>query len=66
MIAVNTCGRCGYQDRDPYVRHTLINLAREARRDGRRYDGPDYDHGYRCRDREACDQRAAVARGVDL
>jgi hypothetical protein len=61
---VNVCGRCGYADRDPYVRLSLINLAREARRDGHPYDGPDYDHGYRCRDTEACDQRRRVAQEV--
>ena len=66
MIQLNTCGRCGWQDRDPRVKLAIVNLAREARQDGRQYDGPDYDHGYRCLDKAACDQRARIARGVDV
>ena len=61
---MNTCGRCGYQDREPYVKLSLVALFREARRDGRKHTGPDYDHGYRCRDTEACDQRRRVAQEV--
>jgi len=62
---MNTCGRCGHQDRDPFVRLSIVNLAREARRDGRPYTGPDFDHGYRCRDKAACDQRRRVAQEVE-
>lgn len=58
---MNVCGRCGHQDRHPFVRLSLINLAREARRDGRTYDGPDFDFGERCWDKDACDQRRRVA-----
>ncbi len=63
---MNVCGRCGLVGRDSDVRMALVNAAREARKDGRQYDGPDYDHGYRCLDKAACDQRARIARGVDL
>lgn len=55
---MNTCGRCGW--RGPEVRLSLVNLAREAIRAGRRHEGPDYTHDYRCRDRAACDERTAA------
>lgn len=52
---MNPCARCGIEDRD--VRLSLVNLAREAVRDGRRHTGPDYAHEFRCRDRDACSER---------
>ena len=36
------------------MRLSLVNLAREAVRDGRRHTGPDYAHEFRCRDTDAC------------
>ena len=56
MSDLHTCGRCGQEDRD--VRLAFVNLEREARQDGREHTGPEYDHAYRCREREACAQRA--------
>jgi len=52
---VKTCERCG--DRNPTVRMSLVNLARESRHDGRAHIGPDYGHELRCADREACTRR---------
>jgi hypothetical protein len=54
---VNTCERCGITDRPDRLRLSLVNLAREAVRDGRQYDGPDYAHQVRCRDKDACEER---------
>lgn len=52
---MNTCDRCGMTSRD--VRMSLVNLAREAIHEGRRHTGPEYDHEYRCADRDACRAR---------
>ena len=51
------CGRCGNTD-PREVKYGLVPLYREAIQDGREHKGPDYDHGYRCRDRERCRERA--------
>jgi hypothetical protein len=55
---VTSCGRCGVEDRPDRLRLSLVNLAREARQDGRQHTGPDYANEVRCRDREACSERA--------
>jgi len=52
-----SCTRCGVEDRPDRLRLSLVNLEREARQDGRPYDGPAYDHAVRCRDRAACAER---------
>lgn len=57
---MKTCDRCG--DRNPTVRMSLVNLAREARHEGRTYTGPDYAHEHRCADREACAKRSKELR----
>ena len=54
---MKTCDRCGITDRSDRIRTALVNRAREAVRDGRRHDGPDYAHEERCADREACEAR---------
>lgn len=56
---MKTCGRCGWEDRDPHVRSTIANLTREARQDGRAYDGPPFAIEDRCRDKDACALRVA-------
>lgn len=55
---MNECGRCGVVDRD--VRLSLTNRHRELRQDSLPIEGPEYEHGWRCRDRDACRERAAV------
>jgi hypothetical protein len=58
---VSTCTRCNQTDRPDRFRLSLVNLAREARHEGRTHVGPDYSHELRCRDREACDRRVREA-----
>lgn len=59
---MNTCGRCGHQDRAPHVRELLANREREARHDGRPFVPPAYAIEFRCADRDAC--RARVSRDM--
>lgn len=56
------CERCGWQDRADRFRTSLVNLEREARRDGRDHAGPEYDHQVRCIDRDACEGRYQAER----
>lgn len=59
---MNTCGRCGWQDREPHVRSTIANLEREARQDGTPYAGVAFAIEDRCRDKESCAARVAARR----
>ena len=62
MSGLQTCGRCGWQDRDPHVRLSLVNLAREAREDAGMHYGSDYSHELRCQDKAACRARVKAQR----
>jgi hypothetical protein len=55
---VTHCGRCGAEDRPDRFVFRLVDLEAEAREDGRHHDGPVYGRGDRCRDRQACRDRA--------
>jgi hypothetical protein len=59
---MNTCGRCGWQERAPHVRSTIANLEREARQDGTRYAGTPFAIEDRCKDKDACRARVASQR----
>lgn len=55
------CERCGNTDTRE-LRVSLVNLEREARHDGREYDGPPYSHEVRCKDKAACERRYLASR----
>lgn len=57
---MNECGRCGITDRG--VKMSLAHVHREQRQDGLHIQGPEYDHGYRCVDRDACRARVQAQR----
>ena len=57
-----TCGRCGVTDRFPFVRETWAPMYREAREDGRAYDGPMFVLVVRRQDKQACRERASRER----
>lgn len=55
---MKTCGRCGAVDSiGTHVRMALVNVEREAHQDGKEHEGPQWDHGLRCVDKDACRAR---------